>query len=163
MIDNAAYYFEDNCKCEAWTSIQKRVWFHNDGQIRVIRRFEMTTREDTHIFDSLQEFKEAFPVLTRDIFQWMRDNHHNIKELEFKGCDDLVPMKKHCPVCHKEKALTEFPANDTSFDGTHRDCCECRIRECQEKKMQCQATMFPKCTCPVCGPRKETWNSMERL
>jgi hypothetical protein len=164
MINKAAYYFEDNCKCEAMTDIQKRVWFYDDGEILVTRRFETTGRENTSIFSTPREFAEAFPVLSRDIFQWMRDHKHNIKDLEFKGHDDLVPMKKHCPLCHKEKALTEFPKNDVSFDGTHRECCECRIRECQDKKMQCQAPMLPKCTkCPVCGPRKETWNSLERL
>lgn len=169
MISRFAYYFEDDCKCEPMTSIQKRVHMFSDGQVRVDKKFESSGRENSDILFSLKEFATAYPVLAKEIFEWMRANHHDIKELEFPEHNDLVPVMKTCSVCHKEKPAVEFPVNDLSFEGTHKDCCECRIRECQEKKMKCLAPVLPRClkignpVCPVFGERKQNWDSKEEI
>jgi hypothetical protein len=156
MINKFAWYFEYDCKNEAYTSVQKKVWIFFDGTVRVDRRFEMSGRESSDFCGSLQEFADAYPVLAAQIFTWMRENGHNVKEIEFPSHNDLVPLKKKCVKCHEAKALSEFPENELSFDGTHNDCCACRIRECQEKKMRCQTPLRPKCLkCPVLGERKD--------
>lgn len=164
MISKFAYYFEDDCKSEPYTSVQKRVWIYPDGQVRIDRKFESSGRENTDLLFSLQEFADAYPVLFKEIYEWMRANHYDIKDLEFPEHNDLIPVMKTCSVCHEEKPAIEFPTNDLSFEGTHRDCCECRIRECKEKKMKCLAPVLPRCLnplCPVLGERKENWKSKE--
>jgi hypothetical protein len=124
-----------------WRKIYSML-FNNDGSVDVLIRYGNNS-ENTERHATQHDFAIAHPVQAANVMEWMRKNGRDIKEIQFPEKSDLVPITKRCQKCGKAKPILEFPLSDLSRDGSHKECCDCRIKECKTKKMYCSANHQP--------------------
>ena len=129
--------------------------FNEDDSVDMIRKLGM--RESFEKFASQKKFAEANPLRATNIMKYLRERNHGITEIKFPEKKDTIPTTKKCKTCGNTKPLLAFPPDDNMPDGTHNDCCECRIIYCKKVKAACFATSLSQsiekfnecCTCTI--------------
>lgn len=139
MITDIKYIFTDETNEPYRGRITRSILFSQDGSVDMLRNITGGRAEDPEKFSSQAEFAVAHPVQAANVMKFMRTHGRDIKEIQFPEKVDLVPVTKKCVRCGMTKSITQFPPDDTSKDGTHNECCTCRIEECKGKKFYCTA------------------------
>ncbi|HPS39825.1 MAG TPA: hypothetical protein PL124_10465 [Candidatus Cloacimonadota bacterium] len=136
MITNMMQCFIDEVDVQYFGKKTYSVLFNIDGTVDslvMLGRKEQAPEK----YKTIGEFAEAHPVQAANIAAYMRE--HGISPVEFPEKVDAIPITKMCKRCKKSLPIGSFPHSDLSKDGTHAECCECRIKEFQEKKFYCTA------------------------
>lgn len=142
MITNQGLYFEHRTKIDYWGEVNTAIHIYRDGTVLLFS----SNRDTPMTFPTVDDFIKARPVIAHEIILWCREHNVNLDSAIRKTGDDVVPIMKVCSFCKTKKPLTEFPPNGISFDGTHSDCCTCRIAYCQKNKAYCGASPAkPEC------------------
>ena len=137
--------------------------FNQDGSVVMIRK--LGTRESYEKYDTQEKFAEANPLRAAHIMKYLRERNHGITEIKFPEKKDIISTTKKCKMCGKTKPLLAFPPDDNMPDGTHNDCCECRITYCKREKATCFATSSSQSIdkfneCCICTIRKQEKGGM---
>jgi hypothetical protein len=165
MITNMMHCFVDEIDVQYFGKKTYSVLFNIDGTVDALVILG-NHEQNSEKFKNIVDFSEAHPVQAANIAAYMRE--HGISPVSFPEKRDLVPVTKVCKVCKRVLPIGNFPHSDLSKDGTHAECCECRVKEFQEKKFFCTACntykkdsilyqdnpdVFIRCgTCPVRKP-----------
>jgi hypothetical protein len=136
MITNMMQCFVDEIDVQCFGKKTYSVLFNIDGTVDSLVMLGRN-QQAPEKYKTIREFAEAHPVQAANIAAYMRE--HGISPVEFPEKMDAIPITKVCKVCKKSLPIGSFPHSDLSKDGTHPECCECRIKEFQEKKFYCTA------------------------
>jgi hypothetical protein len=152
MITNAGLYFESKDKNDFFGTVTRALHIYHGGKVTLLLR-RGTRAETIKEYDSVTEFINEYPIVAKEIITWCRENKINLDSMISSKGTDIIPITKTCKKCGTTKSIGEFPKNDLTFDGTHDDCCECRVVECKRIKGYCATPGQERCQrCPVRTP-----------
>jgi hypothetical protein len=138
MITNAMKCFVDESDTEYFGKKIYSILFNYDGTVDTLTRLGSHS-EEVKKYPSAQAFADAHPVQAANIVRWLREHGQKMDDIQFVDKPDTTPITKKCCRCGKTKPVMEFPRSEFSKDGVHSECCECRIKECQAKKLYCSS------------------------
>lgn len=147
MICDQGLYFQHTSENGFFGKVVSAIHIYHNGSVAILNNRRNSSPKT---YDSVQEFAEAHPVIMFEILGWCREHGKNFDAYLASDETNVVPISKKCKRCGKTKPIGEFPKRDLAFDGTHDDCCQCRIVECTRIKAYCTAPVKDECaTCPV--------------
>ena len=103
-------------------------------------------------YESVTEFCRAHPVVAEEVMKLLRSCETNIPWVDSNHSTDLIAITTVCSTCKIRKEQSRFPRK-ISFQGHHTECCECRIKYCQEHGFKCESPIKDS-NCVVCLVRK---------